>query len=158
MFMLLLGGGMAGVSHSVMADAVVNFSGILVEQPPCEVSGNQGDIISVDFGDVMTTRIDGENYKREIDFTLDCQQAVNNALKLRITGTPASFDPSALAGGKTGFGIAFLHGTQRLALGSWLNFSPVSVPELAAVPVKDGSVNLDGGAFNVVASLVVDYQ
>ncbi|HGM5490597.1 TPA: fimbrial protein [Serratia fonticola] len=154
----LLGGGILGICNGAMADATINFRGTLVEQPPCEVTGNNGAIIDVDFGDVMTTRIDGENYKKNIDFTLNCAQAVNNALKLRITGDVASFDNSVLAGGKTGLGIALLQGTQRLRPGTWLNFSPASVPTLAAVPTSDSNVNLDGGAFRVVASLVVDYQ
>ncbi|TQI79104.1 type 1 fimbria pilin [Serratia fonticola] len=158
MALSLLGGGVFGVCNGALADATVTFRGTLVEQPPCEVTGNNGAIIDVDFGDVMTTRIDGENYKKNIDFTLDCAQAVNNALKLRITGPAASFDTSALAGGKTGLGIALLQGTQRLRPGTWLNFSPASVPVLAAVPISDSNVTLDGGAFRVVASLVVDYQ
>ncbi|NCB59542.1 MAG: hypothetical protein EOM46_19130, partial [Gammaproteobacteria bacterium] len=90
---------------SALADATVNFSGTLIEAPPCVVHNNN--VITVNFGnEVMTTRIDGTQYRKLIDFDLDCSMAVSSKQKVRITGTAASFDSTALAGGQSGLGIA----------------------------------------------------
>lgn len=85
---------------------------------------HNNNVITVNFGnDVMTTRIDGTQYRKLIDFDLDCSMAVSSKQKVRITGTPASFDGTALAGGISGLGIALYNGDTRLNLGSWLNFT-----------------------------------
>lgn len=146
-----------GLSCSVLAEATVNFSGTLIEAPPCVVHNNN--VITVNFGDeVMTTRIDGTQYRKLIDFDLDCSMAASSKQKVRITGTPASFDSTALAGGKSGRGIALYNGDTRLNLGSWLNFTDPNIPRLYAAPIKQSGVTLSGGAFRVMASLVVEYQ
>lgn len=139
------------------ADANVTFHGTLIEAPPCVVNG--GNKIVVDFGnEVMTTRIDGIAYKERIAFTLDCSEALDSKQKVRITGTTAGFDTQALAGNQTGFGVAIYNGAERYTPGEWLPFTDPSVPELYAVPVKQDGVTLSGGAFSILASLVVDYQ
>lgn len=145
------------ISTSVLADATVNFSGMLIEAPPCVVHNNN--VITVNFGnEVMTTRIDGAQYRKLIDFDLDCSMAVSSSQKVRISGTQAGFDSTALAGGKTGLGIALYNGNTRLNVGSWVNFTDPNVPNLYAVPIKQSGVTLSGGPFRVLASLVVEYQ
>jgi type 1 fimbria pilin len=140
------------------AQAEVTFHGELVEAPPCIVNG--GEPVVVDFGnEVMTTRIDGTEYKKLIAFTLDCRESVSQKQQLRITGgTAAAFDPQALAGEQPGFGIALYEGTHRYTPGDWLPFTAPAVPELYAVPVKQDGVTLSGGAFSILASLVVAYN
>lgn len=140
-----------------LAQADVTFHGTLIDAPPCVVNGGQK--IQVDFGnDVMTTRIDGSEYKQRIDFTLDCSAATSSHQKVRITGTAAGFDAQALSGDIPGFGIALYHGQNRYTLGEWLSFTEPNLPEFYAVPVKDPQTDLSGGRFSVLASLVVDYQ
>ncbi|WP_233429642.1 fimbrial protein [Enterobacter asburiae] len=140
------------------AQAEVTFHGELVEAPPCIVNG--GEPVVVDFGsEVMTTRIDGTEYKKRIAFTLDCREAVSPGQQLRITGgTAAAFDPQAIAGEQPGFGIALYEGSHRYTPGDWLPFTDPAVPELYAVPVKQDGVTLSGGAFSILASLVVAYN
>lgn len=43
---------------------------IIDSKPPCTVNDNKP--IEVDFGDVMTTRIDGSNYRQQVNYTLSC--------------------------------------------------------------------------------------
>lgn len=138
--------------------ADVTFHGTLIEAPPCVLNG--GEPVVVDFGnEVMTTRIDGEEYKMPVAFTLDCSGASSSKQRLRISGAPADFDPQAIAGGmQPGFAIALYDGEQRYTPGKWLPFTDPAVPKLYAVPVKKNGVTLTGGAFSVMASLVVDYQ
>lgn len=147
-----------GPAQAEGMEADVTFHGTLVEAPPCLVNG--GKPVVIDFGnEVMTTRIDGKEYKKPVIFTPDCSEALSPKLKVRISGTPADFDPLALAGGvQSGFGIALYRGSQRYAPGGWLPFTVPDLPELYAVPVKQDGVTLSGGAFSIMASMVVDYQ
>lgn len=138
--------------------AEVTFHGTLVEAQPCVI--NDGNPVVVDFGnEVMTTRIDGNEYRKRISFTLDCSGSVPGMQQLRISGGPLTgFDPLALSGGQSGFGVALYNGSQRYAPGTWLPLTDPDIPELYAVPVKQNGVALAGGAFSILASLVVAYQ
>ncbi|NIG46427.1 fimbrial protein [Enterobacter sp. Acro-832] len=139
------------------ADATVNFKGTVIEAPPCVVSNNQ--LVTVDFGDeVMTTRVDGSNYKQPIRFTLDCSEALSSKQKIRITGETAGFDPISLSTSVSSLAVALYHDDVRYTPGEWIPFTDPDVPALYAVPVKQDSATLSGGAFSVLASLVVDYQ
>ena len=158
---LVIPGLNAGQTLAAEADtqADVTFHGTLIEAPPCVING--GEPVVVDFGnEVMTTRIDGTQYKQRIPVDLDCSEALSSKQKLRITGSPAAFDALAIAGGnaQTGFGIALFEGGKRYTPGDWLNFENPVLPVLYAAPVKQDGVTLAGGAFSILASLVVDYQ
>lgn len=147
----------AGLSASyVLADTNVNFRGTLIEAPPCVV--NNDNVITVNFGnEIMTTRVDGSD-RKSIEYELDCSNAVSSRQKIRISGTVASFDSTALDGGKTGLGIALYNGNTRLTPGTWVNFSDPNKPDLSAALIKQNGVTLSGGTFRVMASLVVEYQ
>ncbi|PNF13480.1 exotoxin [Enterobacter cancerogenus] len=142
---------------SAFADADVTFHGTLLEAPPCEINGNE--LIVVDFGnEVMTTRVDGTNYRQAVRFTVDCSAATSLLQKVRISGTPATFDNSLLAGSQTGFGFAFYNNVTPMPLGSAVTFTAPTVPPLYVIPVKQSGVTLTGGAFSTLASLIVEYQ
>lgn len=160
---------MMGLSSFLMASnahasdtgtrADVTFHGTLIEAPPCVI--NRGRPVVVDFGnEVMTTRINGTEYRQRIPVELDCNEAVSTKQKLRIIGSPAGFDARVIAGGnaQVGFGIALYKGDTRYMPGEWLQYTDPDVPELYAVPVKQDGVTLTGGGFSILASLVVDYQ
>jgi type 1 fimbria pilin len=142
---------------AALADAEVNFKGTLIEAPPCVVNNNEN--IVVDFGnEVMTTRVDGSNYREKVLFTLDCSEALSSKQKVRISGTTTGFDSQALATSQNGLAIAIYNGATRYTPGEWVNFTDPDLPKFEAVPVKEDGVTLSGGAFNTLASLVVDYQ
>ncbi|WP_058914530.1 fimbrial protein, partial [Entomohabitans teleogrylli] len=135
---------LAGICASsyTLADATVNFRGTLIEAPPCVV--NNDNMITVNFGnEIMTTRVDGSD-KKPIEYELDCSNAVSSSQKVRISGTVASFDPTALAGGKTGLGIALYNGNTRLTPGTWVNFIDPNKPNLSAALIKQNGVTLSG--------------
>ena len=148
---------MAGTARNGTTE--VTFHGTLIEAPPCVI--NDGNPVVVDFGsDVMTTRLDGTAYKTRIPLSLDCRGSVSTKQKVRISGGAADFDPLALSGDQAGFGIALFkgEGNSRYTPGEWLPFTDPDVPELYAAPVKQDGVTLTGGAFSILASLVVEYQ
>ncbi|MDK2633229.1 fimbrial protein [Pantoea stewartii subsp. indologenes] len=137
----------------------VVFSGTLLDSPPCIV--NDGKNIVVDFGEeLMTTRIDGKEYRKKIDFTLDCTSAISSKQRVKISGntTLFGFDGEVLSTPKDGLGIAIYLNDVRYVLGEWINFNVPAVPEFYAVPQKKDNVKLSGGEFHAMASLIVDYQ
>lgn len=147
-------------ASAAQAEIATYFHGYLLESPPCVVNG--GEQIVVDFGEeVMTTRVDGQQYRERIDFTLDCSAAISSKQKVRISGstTTEGFDGTVLSTPKAGLGLALWHDEVRYAPGEWLAFdADETLPVLYAVPVKATGATLSGGSFSVLASLVVDYQ
>lgn len=147
-----------GISHQACADTDITFHGTLLASPPCVVNG--GDNVVVDFGDdMMTTRIDGTKYRQKIALTLDCSEAIALEQKIRISGasvgTPGGEVLSTPLGG---LGLALYQGEARYTPGKWIAFTAPDVPELYVVPVRLSGAEPAGGAFSVLASLVVDYQ
>ncbi|WP_421356686.1 fimbrial protein [Pseudocitrobacter faecalis] len=148
------------VSPQAFANEVATyFYGTLLESPPCIING--GNNIVVDFGnELMTTRIDGQEYRQKIEFTLDCSVALSSKQKVRINGATVSagFNSAVLKTEKNGLGIALYSGDSRYSPGTWITFTDPNLPVLYAVPEKQDGVALSGGTFSVLASLVVDYQ
>ncbi|EIT7186895.1 MAG: fimbrial protein [Serratia marcescens] len=145
------------------AEAAENmrFYGTLIAPPPCQI--NDGRVIEVNFGDdLLTTKIDGVNYRKSIDYTLDCSAAGSNAIRMQIQGAGAWFDGSVLATvERRDLGIAIKVGSSDfpLSINSWVALSSNSTkPALAAVPVKASGSQLDSGRFSAGATLLFEYQ
>ncbi|MDU7767913.1 MAG: fimbrial protein [Serratia marcescens] len=99
---LWLAGLLALVQLSAEANTLVNVR-VTVLSPPCVINGGQP--IEVNFGDeVMTTRIDGSNYRRPVNYTLTCNGQSSNALKLQVQGAAAGFDGQLLRTSQDGLG------------------------------------------------------
>lgn len=150
---------------AMAADSDVNLHGTLIEMPPCIINDNN--VITVDFGEVMTTRVDGVNYKKKVDFTLDCREGatVGKDLVLGIVGNGTSFDDTLLKtnvddlgiGFVLDFGIKYGINTFNLHLATVNNSNPYPEVNLWAVPIKNSDAILSGGAFRSTASLVIRY-
>jgi type 1 fimbria pilin len=129
---------------------------VTVVQPPCVINDNRP--IEVEFGDVMTSRVDGENYKMPVSYSLSCSGALFKTMKLQVQGIGATFDTSVLHTDKAGLGIELRQGDSKLAVNNWLNFTDPNKPELWAVPVKQSGATLTGGEFRAGATMKVSYQ
>lgn len=136
--------------------ATVTVKVTVVAPPPCVINDDRP--IEVEFGDVMTTRVDGDNYKMPVNYMLSCPGAPSNAMKLQVKGTGAAFDSTVLQTNKTGLGIELRQGDSKLAVNGWLNFTYPNKPELWAVPVKQRGATLTGGEFSAGATMEVAYQ
>ncbi|WP_440515024.1 fimbrial protein [Serratia sarumanii] len=128
----------------------------VVAPPPCIINNNQP--IMVLLGNVMTTRVDGDNYRTRVDYSLSCNGAPNNAMRLQIQGNGASFDGTVLQTSVDGLGVELQQGRTKRAINDWMNFTFPNKPELWAVPVKQPGVTLTGGDFFAAAIMKVDYQ
>lgn len=128
----------------------------VVAPPSCIINDDRP--IVVEFGDVLTTRVDGSNYRLPVNYTLDCKDVLSNAMKLQVQGAGAGFDGTVLQTNKTGLGIELQQGDAKLPVNSWLNFTYPNKPDLWAVPVKQSGATLTGGEFTAGATMKVDYQ
>ncbi|CAK7012392.1 MULTISPECIES: fimbrial protein [Providencia] len=149
------------VSFPASAAFTVNFNGTLVVTPPeCTVNG--GSTTDVQFGDVHETLINNSSYKRTpIMYALNCTQVYNNALKMTLTWNAITLNgQNVVRTNRSNLGIAIYQDNTRLNNGTSLNFTyGGSMPALYAVPVKPtGTVLTDGGEFNGVLTMVVDYR
>jgi len=130
---------------------------VQVVAPACTI--NKGGLIEVPFGDdVITNKVDGNYNKRKITYSLQCDGASSNALKMMIEGDGAAFDASVLGTAKTDFGIKVLSNGEHMPINSWVNFNYQNVPILEAVPVKRPGAILTSGPFSAGATMKVDYQ
>ncbi|MFN0460480.1 fimbrial protein [Salmonella enterica subsp. enterica serovar Infantis] len=128
--------------------------------PPCTVTGGE-----VEFGNVLTTKVDGVNYRQAVGYRLSCNGRVSDYLKLQIQGNAVTINgESVLQTDVDGLGIRLQTATDGALISpgntQWLSFqySGGSGPAIEAIPVKNNGVTLTGGAFNAGATLVVDYQ
>ncbi|WP_199638693.1 fimbrial protein [Serratia sp. PAMC26656] len=157
---LLISGAMFSAvifSASSRADTTINITGTVIAPLSCVINGNQA--IAVDFGnDLITTRVDGSNYMKTVDYTLVCKNNTSNAIKMKIEGSATSFNQSALQTDQADLGIELRADGQRFPINSWLNFTYPNKPLMQAVPVKRAGGALKVGAFSVAATLMVDYQ
>ncbi|MDT0204235.1 fimbrial protein [Serratia marcescens] len=128
---------------------------VTVVAPACVINNNQP--ITVEFGDVVTTRIDGYYKRQLVRYSVVCKN-LRNPIKLQIQGAGAGFNSAVLRTNKEGLGVALLHDSYLSPLGSWINFNYPNLPVLHAVPVKQAGVQLDGGAFSAGATMKVEYQ
>ena len=144
------------VNNAIPGIVYINITGNVIAPPPCLI--NDGKMIEVNFGEVMSTRIDGTNYKQPVHYTATCQKMPTNAMKVYITGSATGFDSNALQTDITGLGVRILYQGQLLDLGKAINFTYPNLPDLEAIPVRDQSATLSGGDFVASGTLHVDYQ
>lgn len=145
-----------GMSSAVAATSNLTISGNILLPPPCVINGDQ--TITVDFtNEVMTTRVDGINYRQPVPYTLECSAGNTNALKMQIQGMDAGF-AGALQTSKGDLGIALSSDSQVMPVNSWLNFTLPDQPKLFATLVKRPGSTLTAGYFTSAATMVVDYQ
>ncbi|MCU9948900.1 fimbrial protein [Pseudomonas sp. PDM13] len=129
----------------------------VVERPQCVINGNKP--IEVDFGEIVVSRIDGNNYRTPITYGLDCKGTEGRRLALTLAGTAAAFDSAALRTTAEGLGIRLYADDQLLEVNSGSHaFDNQATPALYAVPVKQDDARLQGGAFTAGATLKVEYQ
>ena len=155
---VLIGGCLLGaLSQGAQADVNVTISGVVQAPPPCVI--NDGSTLTVPFGDALqTTRIDGINYQRGVDYKVSCSNPSSNAMTLELKGTGAAFDAKSLATSKADLGVKLLVDGADWPLNTAVKFTYPTLPAVQAVPVKRLGSTLTGGGFTAAATLVVVVQ
>lgn len=134
----------------------MSFRGTLIEPPSCTINNNH--VIDVDFGEVLTSKIDGTLYAVTVIYTLECKNTNGKSLRINLLGKLSTFDNKALATSVTGLGIRLSADGQVLTPGTaGYRFVYAKLPVLKAVPVKDPTVTLAGGGFSAGATLEIEF-
>jgi type 1 fimbria pilin len=154
----LIGGSLLwAASQGAQADTSLTIRAVIIAPPPCVI--NSGTTLNVPFGnDLLTSRVDGVNYRRDVPYTVTCDSPFSNALTLELKGTGASFDSGVLMTRKADLGVKLFVNGVAWPLNRTVNFTYPNFPVVQAVPVKRAGSTLTGGAFDATATLVVDYQ
>lgn len=134
----------------------VEIKGVVIAPPPCKV--NQGNQIEVNFGEVMSTRIDGIAYEKKVNYAIECEKMPSQAMKMAVKGSTAAFDSQSLSTNIEGLGISLRYNNQKLAVNQEVKFTYPNAPQFSVVPVRDLTKTLTGGAFESIATLQIDYQ
>ncbi|ELV2797978.1 fimbrial protein [Enterobacter ludwigii] len=135
----------------------VYITGTLVDAPECSVNGN--DRVDVNFGDdVITYQVDGQNYSKQIDYTLYCNNLAQQGLTMTLNGTPAGFNKALFKTNNDGLGIRIISNGNEVPPGQAILFNYNKQPILYAVPVAQNAATLDTGPFEGSATMVIAYQ
>ena len=155
---ILIGAGLLWVaSQGVQADTNLIIRAVIIAPPPCIING--ASTLNVPFGnDLLTSRVDGVNYRRNVPYTGTCDAPFSNAMRLELRGTGASFDARVLSTRNPNLGVKLFINGADWPLNAAVNFTYPNFPVVQAVPVKRAGSVLLGGAFDAAATLVVDYQ
>lgn len=145
------------LSFNCNASAIINISGTILAAPSCIVNENKE--ITVDFGrNISSSRVNGSNYLRNIDYSLECNNNSSNSMKMMLVGSGVSFNSRALSTTKTDLAISLIVNGQQQDINSWIYFSYPINPVLQAVLIKRTDVKLTAGDFSASATLRVEYQ
>ncbi|WP_085841588.1 fimbrial protein [Enterobacter asburiae] len=147
-----------GMGHAAEGDTTtVYITGFLVDAPECTVNGN--DRVDVDFGDdVITYQVDGQNYKKQVEYTLSCNDVAQGGLTMTLNGTSAGFNSALFKTSNDGLGIRIISNGSEVPPGHAIQFDYEKQPTLYAVPVAQNAATLDTGPFEGAATMVIAYQ
>ncbi|MBB4820630.1 type 1 fimbria pilin [Pseudomonas alcaligenes] len=137
---------------SALAEENMKFSGRLVGPPAC--SFNEGTVLEVDFGEMVTSKIDGKNYKKEVDYALTCSNA--SKVSLRFCCGAAGFE-GAIYVGVPDFGLKAYADDKALNIGDSYSFTYPNNPKLSFIPVKKQGATLKGGGFSAGTTLQIAF-
>lgn len=145
---------LAVLSFGQLAQAAtvnVTVKGEVLAKPKCEI--NDGNDISVPFGELNITDIDGVNYgKKKIPYSVSCSgdtSGMNGLMKVTLQGESPNFGTGLLrTREKEDLAIKLLLGNgQQLKLNEWLNFfTPIT---LSSMPYRSNAAapRCAGGLF-----------
>lgn len=146
---------MVGLSSSVTANMA--FNGTLVEPPPCTI--NSGSTLEIDFKDVGVNKVDGENYRQQVNYSISCAGGTLPwQMVLTVRGVATAFEASAVQSSVADLGIKLLQNGTPFSLNTPLKITPATPPVLEAVPVKKAGAVLGPGGFSATATLLAEYQ
>lgn len=151
----LLSARMAEASDTINGITLL-VKGTVNRPPPCVI--NMGNVIDVNFGEVLINRIQGDYYTVNVDYGLDCSAADNNMLTMSVSGLKASFGADLIETDVKNLGIRINNSQGAMQLTKAYPFDPHQgkVP-ITATLVKNGNVALVAGGFKATAMMTIDY-
>ena len=142
------------ISEAALAQVTLAIRGVIMAPPSCVING--GSTLNVPFGNaLMTTRIDGLNYRRKVPYTVTCTGLPSNGMTLKLQGTGAGFDSAFLSTSNADLGIKLFINGVVWPLNNTVSFTYPTLPSMEAVPVKKSGSVLNAGTFSASASATV---
>lgn len=162
--LLLAIGGLSTFSVLAESSVTMNFKVNLILNPPCDITGEGGGPIEVDFGDLVIRKIpiaNGYTYVQPVPYKLTCDAPDTTEVALTFKGLGATFDDGALRSSNANLGIKFLVGAYPIRL----NIDPMKFPNnrhdtIYAYPVRNNGVpvtSIVAGTFTAAATLEASY-
>ena len=146
-------------SCAAQAGGEFTFHGFLLTPPECVISNDS--TVEVDFKNVRIDDVDGNNFKQNVPYTIDCDTDWRDSsmvMSLTLTGTASDFNTAALKTNIDDFAIAVYQDGKPFTLGSTITVNEASKPVIQVVPIKKAGSQLVEGNFEAWATLRVDYQ
>lgn len=145
------------ISHAHAVEQFIRFEGTLIEPVSCVY--NDGGSTEVNFGsDILSRKIDGENYSREFKVKFDCAGLVTNDIRMRFYGGGPDFDTKAVGLTMKDIGVAIYNGSKRIGVSEWNNITAMQTYTYKAVLVKKKDAVIPGGSFSGYVNILVDYR
>lgn len=140
------------------------FDGALIIPPVCQL-GHE-DPIQVSFGKVGVRKVDGNLFKQDIPYQLNCQGNLNQpwdiTLTFNATVAGAGFDNATLYASSplnmNKLGIQIQKDGVPLELNKAFTIETGHLPVLSAVPVKRAGFDLVGDDFTAQGTLAIAFQ
>ncbi|MEM6160436.1 fimbrial protein [Erwinia sp. P6884] len=127
-----------------------------LKRVPCVISNDKA--ITIEFGNVGVNKVDGENYKQVIGYTLECEDPDETAnLNMTLRGAQTSYNTGAINTNVPGLGIEILQNGSPVTINQSFVIDYNNPPVLEAVPVSSGAT-LTEGAFSSTATLLAEYE
>ncbi|HHR6130240.1 TPA: fimbrial protein [Providencia alcalifaciens] len=151
------------IKLSVSADNM-SFYGTIMDTVPCEI--NNGETISVNFGNIGINKIDGIRYKEKVSFQLKCPGGFDIPFRLIYRGEVSDFDPAAVKTSTNGLGIKLFRACSQsenceVKIGESMDIdmkgSEMNSQQFHVVPVKKQNIDIKDGYFQSSASFHLDY-
>jgi type 1 fimbria pilin len=125
--------------------------------PSCTI--NNGDIIEVDFGDeLLSTRLDGINYSKDITANFQCNSATPEEIYLKIEGDEWVKDGHFLKTSKVDLAIQFRVNSTHQPINKRITIDPSKPFTLQVAPIFIGEKRLSAGSFTATGTLAIYYQ
>jgi type 1 fimbria pilin len=166
-------GNTVGDFNNVPMSRITISSAILYVPEKCVINGGQ--TIEVEFGDLPSTGLDGNNFEKTVPLTFRCEGGVfeGPALKINlgISGRPTSFSQEYLRTTKEGYQSATIIPNLGIKF-KQLNGDPLKLNEFypvtmqgnigdwgfIAAPIASGSEEVAAGDFYATATIVAEFQ
>lgn len=153
-YMLLLISMLMLFNHRPVAAESYNLTvkGNILDVDNCVI--NNGEKINVNFGaDLITTKVDGTNYRQKVPYSMQCTKDV--WWKMKFVATPAFADALPTSINELGIVLSTTE-DKPIALNQWLPSFQNTPPDIYATPTKRPNATLKGGPFTGTVTLVVE--
>ncbi|SNY69826.1 fimbrial protein [Enterobacter sp. CC120223-11] len=135
----------------------LSVSGTLNDNRICTV--NSDNKINVEWKDLITMNMTGDNYKQNIIGSFECN--AETKVTIKISGSEATFGSGLLLTNSSNVAIQFYSGDTKIAVNKGVSYtwsSSAQPPQISVSPVANNQQLNQQDAFAANASLVISFE